>query len=676
MKVLKIALSTLLGLVGIVLISCIPTFFKNGWNLNLLLYIQEVWSVTKTIFSPSDWYFEKHVNHKIIESPLISYIVDNYIYSLTILLSSLLIAFVLGFAFALSIFFFSRKKIVFRLLNSLEALPDLIFIFALQLFVVWFYKVYGIILFEFVYLGEERIYLSPIISLSILPTILFFKVILLLLEEEWNKEYVQLAKSKGMDKFHILLHHCIRNIKKNMIIQSKPIVWATISSLLVVEYLHNFYGIVRLVFFDTRPFIIAVALALLFVPFFLIYNLLQVLFKIEEKELEFSENELLFRRVSFLSWDSSALQMKNVLSKLVFFTKQFTSATLHLIKRPKFLFGFIYLVGFVVISVSYPYIKDVPIERIGVYKDDSGEYHSPPHPPGEVLLGTDTYGYSIFDILMTGAKYTILISALIALLRIVIGYFLTIPYIFWLGRKSKFVINKIADGMQFIPLTLIAYVLLVQPVFFLERDKAIAESLILENTLLEIGILVIFVVPIMVNTLGNEADLVLKKDFNQAAIMLGGSKTRIFLKHITPHLLPKLFFLFGQQMILVLQVFMHLAVFSLFLGGTISMGGYGVSQSLLNEWTYLFEGMRMAIMTGRYWFIIPVLLLYIILIFSIQAVISSIIEQLQANIGVFPKSQKKHQSEVVEKHLVKKERQEKSIVGNKSDDFSVVSRSY
>lgn len=635
MKLIKIVSSIFLGLIGIILISCIPTFFENGGNLNFQLYLKNIWSVIQTIITPPEWNFRKQItNGKYRELPLFEYVSDEYVYSMTILLSSLLIAVVMGFIFAISTFFLPRKTIILRTLNSLESIPDLVYIFALQLFVVWYFKQFGVLIFDFVYLGEERIYLAPIISLSILPTILFFRVVFLLLEEEWNREYVQLGKSKGMNKFHILVHHCVRNIRKNLIIQSKPVVWASISSLLVVEYLYNFYGIVRLVLFDNRPFIIAVALALIFVPFFLTYTILQVVFKIEDKQLQFSENEILFRRIRLFSWDTRGLSVRKVWSGSVSFTKQGIAAFFHLLRRPKFSLGFIYIFGFVIISLYYPYVKDVPIERVGVYVDESGEYHAPPHPPGKLLLGTDMYGYSFFDILISGAKYTILVSGLIALVRVLSGYILTIPYIFLFGKKIKFIISKIADGMQFIPLTLIAYILLIKVVIFFEKDKYIAESLIWENALLEIGILIVFVVPIMVNTLGNEADLILKKDFIQSAIALGGSKTQIFIKHITPHLLPKMIYLFGQQMILVLQVLMHLGVFTIFLGGAIHMGSYGVSQSFLKDWTYLFEGMRMAFMTERYWFIIPVLVLYVLLIFSIQAITKSMMEQLQEKIGI------------------------------------------
>ncbi|WP_409253313.1 hypothetical protein V1502_05195 [Bacillus sp. SCS-153A] len=52
----------------------------------------------------------------------------------------------------------------------------------------------------------------------------------------------------------------------------------------------------------------------------------------------------------------------------------------------------------------------------------------------------------------------------------------------------------------------------------------------------------------------------------------------------------------------------------------------------------------MAIMTEKYWFIIPVLVLYVLLIFSIQAITKGMIEQFQEKIGI-------HSNEKVKKHF-------------------------
>ncbi|MGB8002358.1 MAG: hypothetical protein WCF60_19985, partial [Anaerobacillus sp.] len=284
------------------------------------------------------------------------------------------------------------------------------------------------------------------------------------------------------------------------------------------------------------------------------------------------------------------------------------------------------------------------VSTIRIFQNEQGTYHAPPHPPGDgvLLLGSDTHGHPILSMLIVGAKYTILLTALIAFLRVFIGYMLSIPYLFWLGNRSKKVINNIADGMQFLPLSLIAYILLVSVLIFDEDQRVLAESVMTSNIMLEVSILILFAIPVVLNTIGREAEEILRRDFALAAILLGGSKSRLLFRHITVHLFPKLVHLFGQQMIQALQVLMHLGVFRILLGGGIRSNGVA-SQSLTYEWTGMFETMRMGIMTERYWLIVPVLVLYVLLIFSIQAVVKSIIDIQQQKIGIYSGEKKTKQ---------------------------------
>ncbi|KMM39277.1 hypothetical protein [Guptibacillus hwajinpoensis] len=634
MKFFELFYKYILGVVGIVFISCIPAFFTDGFQLNVNLYFQNVWGVIQSIFTPSDWYFHQFVGYELLEKPLFSYVLDNYLYSMTILFAALVIAIVFGMVFALSTFGLPHKmkRAIHTMLNGLEALPDILFIFILQMVVVWFFKTYDILLFEFAYIGE-RIYLSPILSLCILPTVLFYRSFLLLLEEEWKEDYVQLVRSKGFSKMHVLIWHCLRNNKISLVIQSRPIVWVTLSSLLVIEYLHNFYGIVRLLFFDSRPFVIAMALILIFTPFYIIYSVLEWSFKVKQTE-EFSDSRVSMRGMKLISMESMRLANPG----MHFFSaiKKMSRFFVSLCKKPTFVMALIYLLGLTILSFMYSYIAEVPVNTIKIFQGEQGTYHAPPHPPGDggLLLGSDTHGHPILSMLIVGAKYTILLTGLIAFLRILIGYVLSIPYLFWLGNRSKRMITNIADGMQFLPLSLIAYILLVNVLIFNEGQRIVAESLRTSNIILEISILILFAIPVVLNTIGREADEILRKDFAQAVILLGGSKSRLFFRHITVHLFPKLVHLFGQQMIQALQVLMHLGVFGILLGGGLRSAG-AASQSLTYEWTGMFQALRMGIMTERYWLIVPVLFLYVLLIFSIQAVVKSIISIQQQKIGIY-----------------------------------------
>ncbi|RDY72594.1 ABC transporter permease subunit [Halobacillus trueperi] len=631
MKVIMFFSKYILGVIGIVFISCLSTIFSNEFKWSISVYFHNVYEVLGKMITPSEWVFQYRLNYQYVEKPLFSYISDNYLYSMTVLFSALAIAIIVGLVLAISTFGLPHKATrgIHAVLNSLEALPDILFVFLLQMFVVWFFQTFDHLIFRFVYMGNEKVYLSPILSLCILPTVLFYRTCLLLLEEEWRKDYVILAKSKGLGNTLILVKHCLGNIKRNLVIQSKPILWLTLSSLLVIEYLHNIYGIVRLILFDTRPFVMAVALILIFTPFYLIYTLLDWVIG-EDKRTDTLSSPSMLRKAELFHVKRSSF--KGLLDKGASIWKESIHGALQLLKSPKFFVGIGYIIILLIISVFY----DVPVENAGIVEDSEGNLEAPPHSWGEgkLIFGSNLNGYPVLQMLIVGAKYTILFTLLVALMRVVNGYIFSVPYIFWLGKRSKKVINVIADGMQFLPMTLVAYLLLVDVVIFDHFQREYAEFMIVPNIVLELTILIVFALPVLINTIGQEFDQILKKEYIQAAILLGASKGRIFFKHMTPHLVPRLYLLLGQQMIQVLQVLLHLGVLSVFLGGTIRGNREGASQSLIYEWTSLFETMRIGIMTERYWLIVPVLVLYVLLILSIQAVVKSLIVHQQRKIGI------------------------------------------
>ncbi|UFU01087.1 hypothetical protein KO561_09180 [Radiobacillus kanasensis] len=652
MRFLSIFIHYILSIFGLVVVSCLPVFFKNSFPESLTVFAENVSTVISSFFQPSEWYYHQRINYmEIVERPIFSFLMEHYLYSMTILLSALFIALAVGFLLAIASFQAPArwKRFIQNLLNSLEALPDVLFLFLLQMLVVWVYKWSGLLLFPFVELGDERIYLSPILSLAILPSVLFFKVIFLLLEEEWGKDYVVLARSKGLSNFKIITLHCIRNIKQRLLIQSKPIIWATLSSLLVIEYLHGIYGIVNFVFYDSRPFTMSIALLMIFTPFFLIYRTLEWVVALDGDKLD-DHYAKMYRRIAVTS-GTSPLQI-NGKKHLV----SIKNMCKDLSKKPKFWFGITFMLSVTAWSFIHSATHHPDVELFGIFHDETGQLQAPPHPPGALLLGSDPYGYPILDMLIKGAKYTVLVSVFIAFCRVGIAYLLTIPYMFWFGKRVKQAINRLADGMQFLPLTLIAYILLFPVVIFSDGQKELAESLMIPNMILEIVILILFVIPVLLNTLGREATQLLKSESIQAAVLLGASKSRIFFTHITSHLLPRMVYLMGQQMIQVLQVLVHLGVLGIFLGGTIL--GDRAAQSLTNEWTSMFELLRVGIVTKQYWFVVPVLMLYALLIYSIQAVTRSALDVQQAKVGLVAKysSHKKFQGWNTEKDTVSMER--------------------
>ncbi|QWH08633.1 ABC transporter permease subunit [Bacillus mycoides] len=79
----------------------------------------------------------------------------------------------------------------------IESVPDLLLVFSLQLFVVWIYKQTGFRVVSIYAFNDEHVYFLSILCMTIVPTLHFFRIIVLFLMEEKNKSYVEFARAKG-----------------------------------------------------------------------------------------------------------------------------------------------------------------------------------------------------------------------------------------------------------------------------------------------------------------------------------------------------------------------------------------------------------------------------------------------------------------------------------------------
>ncbi|MFP3471710.1 ABC transporter permease subunit, partial [Micrococcus sp. SIMBA_144] len=78
-----------------------------------------------------------------------------------------------------------------------------------QIGVIWVYKKTEVLLMDVA--AYERIYTMPILILSILPTFLLYRIMIHVLDEEVEKQYVELARTKGLEPTKIFLFHIVRN---------------------------------------------------------------------------------------------------------------------------------------------------------------------------------------------------------------------------------------------------------------------------------------------------------------------------------------------------------------------------------------------------------------------------------------------------------------------------------
>lgn len=603
------------GIIGIVLISCTPILFTLNGSLDLQLFFTTFFGVVKGFFNPSEWHlrFIVFTTKKILNVSFLDYLKGPYVYSMLILVTSLflslIISFVLSFITLLSKGFI--KKILLQIAKVLESFPDFSFIFLIQIVVVQVYLKTDILILQFYSLGDNLVYIAPILCLSILPTLLLFKLFILLFEEEWGKSYVELARSKGLSNFEILLKHCTSNVLKSLFYQSKSIVWLSLSSLLIIEYLFGINGILYYLMADFSPSGTTFILLSIFTPFFLFYTVAERI--VDREQIE--------RNVIFNNFNLSMLNSQQMRSINIFRVNQSRrgiSETLkivriNLFKHLNIKIPILIVFGLLLTSFLYFIIFDDKIDQINYIYNNEGKMVSiSPHPPSsDILFGTDALGYSILQKLIVGIKYTILITLIIATIRIVTGYLFAIFYVFFINNKFRLVINSVADGMHFLPLTLLTYILLVP---ILRNITGVWETTLLERLIFQIVIMSFIVLPVTTSSIGNEMNETLKKEFVQSSVVMGGSLIWILFKHINPQLWPKILLLWTQHIVQVLQMFVHLGILSIFVGGSM----YGIPK--IYELSGMIAISREVFMTKQYWMILPTLFTFMLLIYCFNAI--------------------------------------------------------
>ncbi|MGN7942248.1 ABC transporter permease subunit [Metabacillus sp. 22489] len=170
-------------------------------------------------------------------------------------------------------FFQKNSSLIGEILDYIDAIPDLLIISLLQLFVITFFKKTGILLAKISGFGHESSVLLPIIILSV-PSITYFtKVSLLSVKNEVIKNYILLAKSKGLSNTFIFSRHIFRNILYELFINSKTLIWSMLSTLVIIEYLFQNQGIFHFLLSYREPEVFVLVMLLIYLPFFVCYKI-------------------------------------------------------------------------------------------------------------------------------------------------------------------------------------------------------------------------------------------------------------------------------------------------------------------------------------------------------------------------------------------------------------------
>ncbi|EFR98290.1 transporter, putative, partial [Listeria ivanovii FSL F6-596] len=133
-KVVKIFLHYFLGIIGIILISCVPAIFSKVTSWSSGTYLEALKSIFTTIIHPTTWGITYQGSAEVFHVSLYDFISGPYAYTMKIIIASLLVSLVI--AYLLVVLAFHGPKWLRQGLAGfsalLQAFPDFSFIFLIQ----------------------------------------------------------------------------------------------------------------------------------------------------------------------------------------------------------------------------------------------------------------------------------------------------------------------------------------------------------------------------------------------------------------------------------------------------------------------------------------------------------------------------------------------------------------
>jgi peptide/nickel transport system permease protein len=299
----KLTLFLLLSITGIILFTSLPIlFFDYSILMNNTKLIDHgqltnnSFLANSIVFKPME-YFEQiritvtqifNLNKTTyytngLDIALLPELLKVYPQSITYLIGGLIFSLLVGIIFSILYMLLPSlvRTAIRRVILAIESMPDVFIILLVQLTVIWVYKNTGLLMFNIVNVYQTKAYFLPILAISILPLLYVIKYLILTMEEESQKIYVEFAKGKGLNNIYILIVYLLKNIAAQLFGQLKTIFWILLSNLLMLEIIFNIYGITRFVadYGVENPHLAAICLIAIFLPFFVLFAAGSILIK-------------------------------------------------------------------------------------------------------------------------------------------------------------------------------------------------------------------------------------------------------------------------------------------------------------------------------------------------------------------------------------------------------------
>ncbi|CAM3804912.1 ABC transporter permease subunit [Cohnella lubricantis] len=149
-------------------------------------------------------------------------------------------------------FSLSRAAWLKRGVDLAASIPDFVLIILLQSLVIFVGKSTGVFVFKFASISSKDPAIAlPLISSIIIPASYMIRSVALQMKLTMTEDYINVAKSRGFSKPHIVFFHALPNVLPFIKTDINKLLGILIGNMFIVEFLYNLRGVTKLLFTDT-----------------------------------------------------------------------------------------------------------------------------------------------------------------------------------------------------------------------------------------------------------------------------------------------------------------------------------------------------------------------------------------------------------------------------------------
>ncbi len=272
----------------------------------------------------------------------------------------------------------------------------------------------------------------------------------------------------------------------------------------------------------------------------------------------------------------------------------------------------------VLIAILAPVIAPYDIneqDAVRYVRDASGELLPipPPHSLSwDHLLGTDRWGYDVLTRMLYGARYTLGFIVGVAVVRVALGFLIASFAHLWTHARRRWQPRKVqshAIGTA-VPEFVVAYIALAGIAF--GPPMSAFPFAVIQGVLISIVGL-----PGLIPTLRARMERAVAEPFVEAQVAAGADEWHIYTHTVVPAMAQDLWLLVSHEALLVALVTGELALFHIFVGGTVRTFDPVEYYSRSHEWVGMVGENSGEILGGIYRLILIPLAGYLVVVVAL-----------------------------------------------------------